>query len=151
VLNPEAYEASPYGVDVQLIKRSALKLYLRAPNKKRIHEQMNTYETVFILNPVLSAEQVGETVKKFKGIIGAQGGKVSHTEDWGLKKLAYPIEKKKSGFYQMLEFDMPGEGIRNLEIEMKRDERVMRFLSVALDKYAKEYAEKRKGKLKSKS
>ena len=112
---------------------------------------MNTYETVFILNPVLSAEQVGETVKKFKGIIGAQGGKVSHTEDWGLKKLAYPIEKKKSGFYQMLEFDMPGEGIRNLEIEMKRDERVMRFLSVALDKYAKEYAEKRKSKLKSKS
>ena len=112
---------------------------------------MNTYETVFILNPVLSAEQVGETVKKFKGIIGAQGGKVSHTEDWGLRKLAYPIEKKKSGFYQMLEFDMPGEGIRNLEVELKRDERVMRFLSVALDKYAKEYAEKRKGKLKSKS
>ena len=151
MLNPEAYEASPYDVDVQLIKTSALKSYLRAPNKKRIHEQMNTYETVFILNPVLSAQQVGETVKKFKGIIGAQGGKVSHTEDWGLKKLAYPIEKKKSGFYQMLEFDMPGEGIRNLEIEMKRDERVMRFLSVALDKYAKEYAEKRKGKLKSKS
>ncbi len=112
---------------------------------------MNTYETVFILNPVLSAEQVGETVKKFKSIIDAQGGKVSHTEDWGLRKLAYPIEKKKSGFYQMLEFDMPGEGIRNLEVELKRDERVMRFLSVALDKYAKEYAEKRKGKLKSKS
>lgn len=110
---------------------------------------MNTYETVFILNPVLSAEQVGETVDKFRGIIEAKGGKVNHTENWGLKKLAYPIEKKKSGFYQLLEFDMPGDGVQGLEVEMKRDERVMRFLTVALDKYAKEYAEKRKQRIKS--
>ncbi len=72
---------------------------------------------------------------------------MSHTEDWGLKKLAYPIEKKKSGFYQMLEFDMPGEGIRSLEVEMKRDERVMRFLTVKMDKYGIEYAAKRRTKV----
>ena len=80
-------------------------------------------------------------------------GRTIEYKNWVIKigEKEIPIEKKKSGFYQMLEFDMPGEGIRNLEIEMKRDERVMRFLSVALDKYAKEYAEKRKGKLKSKS
>jgi small subunit ribosomal protein S6 len=110
---------------------------------------MNTYETVFILNPVLSAEQVGETVDKFRGIIEAHGGKVNHSENWGLKKLAYPIEKKKSGFYQLLEFDMPGEGVQVLEVDFKRDERVMRFLTVVLDKYAKEYAEKRKQRIKS--
>jgi small subunit ribosomal protein S6 len=110
---------------------------------------MNTYETVFILNPVLSAEQVGETVDKFKGIIQAKGGEVVHTENWGLRKLAYPIQKKKSGFYTLLEFNMPGDGINTLEIELKRDERVMRFLTIALDKYAKEYAEKRKQRIKA--
>jgi small subunit ribosomal protein S6 len=110
---------------------------------------MNTYETVFILNPVLSAEQVGETVDKFKGIIKANGGEVVHTENWGLRKLAYPIEKKKSGFYQLLEFNMPGDGVTTLEVELKRDERVMRFLTIALDKYAKDYAEKRKKRIKA--
>ena len=66
---------------------------------------MSHYETVFILNPVLSAEQVRETVDKFRGIIEANGGKVVHSENWGLRKLAYPIQKKKSGFYELLQFE----------------------------------------------
>jgi small subunit ribosomal protein S6 len=112
---------------------------------------MSQYETVFILNPVLSAEQVRETVDKFRGMIEAKGGKIIHHESWGLRKLAYAIEKKKSGFYELLQFEMNGEEVTSLEVEMKRDERIMRFLTVALDKYAAEYEEKRRQKVSSKA
>jgi small subunit ribosomal protein S6 len=111
---------------------------------------MNKYETVFILNPVLSEEQIRETVDKFRGIVETKGGKVSHYENWGLRKLAYPIEKKKTGFYHMVEFSAPGETIDALEVEMRRDERVMRFLTVAMDKYHQAYAEKRKVRVTAK-
>ena len=111
---------------------------------------MNKYETVFILNPVLSEEQVRETVDKFPGILDAKGGKVNHYENWGLKKLAYPIEKKKTGFYHMLEFTAPGDAIDSMEVEMRRDERVMRFLTVAMNKYHQAYAEKRKARVNAK-
>jgi small subunit ribosomal protein S6 len=110
---------------------------------------MAQYETVFILNPVLSDEQVRETVDKFTGIIEAKGGSIINREDWGLRKLAYPIEKKRSGFYHLVEFTAPGEMIGNYEVEMRRDERIMRFLTVALDKHAVAYAEKRRNKIKS--
>jgi small subunit ribosomal protein S6 len=116
---------------------------------QKVITQMSHYETVFILNPVLSAEQVRETVDKFRGIIEANGGKVVHSENWGLRKLAYPIEKKKSGFYELLQFEMDGEHINGLEVNLKRDERIMRFLTVALDKYALAYAESRRNKAKS--
>ena len=70
---------------------------------------MNQYESVFIMHPVLSEEQVRETVEKFKGFIEAKGGKVLHLENWGLKKLAYPIQSKRSGFYHLMEFQAEGE------------------------------------------
>ncbi|GCD78116.1 30S ribosomal protein S6 [Thermaurantimonas aggregans] len=107
------------------------------------------YETVFILNPVLSEEQTRETVEKFKGIIEAKGGEVTHVEHWGLRKLAYPIQKKRSGFYHLLEFKAPGELIDTLETELKRDERVMRYLTVRMDKDHIEYAKKRRQKLQN--
>lgn len=110
---------------------------------------MNKYETVFIMNPVLSEDQVRETVDKFKGIISTKGGQVTYTEDWGLRKMAYPIQKKKSGFYHMLEFQAPGSVIAEMEVEMKRDERLMRFLTVALDKHAVAWADERKKRVKS--
>ena len=105
---------------------------------------MNQYETVFILNPVLSDEQIRETVDKFTGYLEARGSKIINRENWGLKKMAYPIEKKKSGFYQFLEFNAPGEVIKEYEVEMRRDERVMRFLTVNMDKNAAAWAEKRR-------
>ena len=106
------------------------------------------YETVFILTPVLSDEQAKEAAKKFKKSITDLGGKIVNEEHWGLKKLAYPIQKKTTGFYHLLEF--AGEGqeiINNLEVTYKRDERVLRFLTIALDKDALAYSEKRRGKL----
>ena len=69
---------------------------------------MNHYETVFILNPVLSDVQVKETVQKFEDYLVSKGAKMIHKEDWGLKKLAYPIQKKKSGFYHLFEFNLEG-------------------------------------------
>lgn len=110
---------------------------------------MNQYETVFIMNPVLSAEQVRETVEKFKGLIESKEGKVLHEEDWGLKKMAYPIQHKRSGFYHLMEFQAPGEIIAPLEVEMKRDERIMRFLTMKMDKHHVEYAKERRKKLQN--
>jgi len=105
---------------------------------------LNHYETVFIANPVLSAPQMKEAVDKFKNVIAVGGGEIIHEEDWGLRKLAYPIQKKSTGFYYLVEFKSQGELITKLEIEYKRDERIMRFLTMRLDKYAVEYAEKKR-------
>lgn len=105
---------------------------------------MNRYETVFIATPVLSDVQVKELVSKFQGIITENGGKVTHTEEWGLRKLAYPIQKKSTGFYTLVEFEGEGDLIGALETQYRRDERVIRFLTFRQDKYAAEYADKRK-------
>ncbi len=112
---------------------------------------MNHYETVFILNPVLSDTQIEETVKKFEDFLKKQGAKMVVKENWGLKKLAYPIQNKKSGFYHLFEFAAPGEAINPYEQEFRRDERVMRFLTVKLDKHAIAWAEKRRDKLNIKA
>jgi small subunit ribosomal protein S6 len=112
---------------------------------------MNHYETVFILNPVLSETQIEETVSKFENFLTSRGAKMISKENWGLKKLAYEIQNKKSGFYHLFEFQVSGEVIAEFETEFKRDERVMRYLTVALDKHAVAWAERRREKLKSKS
>ena len=112
---------------------------------------MNNYETVFILNPVLSETQVEEAVQKFVDLIKSQKGSITSQENWGLKKLAYPIENKKSGFYHLFEFAAPNEVVDNLEIEMRRDERIMRYLTVKLDKHAQAWAEKRRKRNKAKA
>ncbi len=104
------------------------------------------YETVFILTPVLSDDQAKEAAKKFKKTITDLGGKIVNEENWGLKKLAYPIQKKTTGFYHLMEYAGEGQEIINaLELTFKRDERILRFLTVALDKHAVAYADKRKG------
>ncbi|MFI5203074.1 MAG: 30S ribosomal protein S6 [Flavobacteriales bacterium] len=105
---------------------------------------MSHYETVFILTPVLSEDQAKETVAKFKKFIKDGGAKLIHEESWGLRKLAYPIMKKTTGFYHLFEFTAEGDFVREFETAFKRDERVLRFLTVRLDKHAITYAEKRK-------
>ncbi|MCK0109370.1 30S ribosomal protein S6 [Flavobacteriaceae bacterium S0825] len=112
---------------------------------------MNHYETVFILNPVLSEDQIKETVKKYEDFLVSKGAKMIAKEDWGLKKLAYPIQNKKSGFYHLFEYQVAGEVIDPLEVEFRRDERFMRYLTVALDKHAVSWAERRRVKLKEKA
>ena len=87
-----------------------------------------------------------ETVEKFKGILAAQGAEIINEESWGLKKMAYPIQKKSTGFYQLVEFKAEPTVVEKLETNFRRDERVLRFLTVKLEKYAAEYAEKRRNK-----
>ena len=105
---------------------------------------MNCYETVFILTPVLSDDQMKEAVEKFKGVLTQNGAEIVNEEEWGLKKLAYPIQKKSTGFYCLLEFKGEPTIVKKLDIAFRRDERVIRFLTFRLDKYAQEYAEKRR-------
>ena len=112
---------------------------------------MNHYETVFILNPVLSDDQIKETVKKYEDFLVSKGAKMVSKENWGLKKLAYPIQNKKSGFYHLFEYTCSGDLINSLEIEFRRDERFMRYLTVKLDKHAISWAERRRDKLKIKA
>ena len=112
---------------------------------------MNNYETVFILNTVLSETQVEEAVQKFVDIVKTNKGSITSQENWGLKKLAYPIENKKSGFYHLFEFTATQEVIESLEVELRRDERVMRYLTVKLDKHALSWAEKRRKRNKTKT
>ena len=112
---------------------------------------MNTYETVFIMNPVLSEDQIKETVKKFVDYIKSKKGTVTQEENWGLKKLKYTIQKKKTGFYHLIEFQSNGEIINDFEVEFKRDERVIRWQTIKLEKFALEYADRRKKKLSTKT
>ena len=105
---------------------------------------MNHYETVFILTPVLSEDQMKEAVEKFKGVLTADGATIVNEEQWGLRKLAYPIQKKSTGFYTLIEFDGEPTLIKKLETAFRRDERIIRFLTFRLDKYAAEYAAKRR-------
>jgi len=104
----------------------------------------NAYETVFILTPVLSEEQTKETVDFYRKTLKESGAKVTNEEHWGLRKLAYPIQKKSTGFYHVLQFEGPPTAIKDLDIAYSRDERILRYLTVSLDKHALAYLEKRK-------
>ena len=105
---------------------------------------MNNYETVFILTPVLSDDQVKETVEGVKKELAAGGATIVNEEAWGMKKLAYPIEKKSTGYYFLIEFDAEPTIVNKLETYYRRQDRVIRFLTVKNDKFAAEYAAKRR-------
>ena len=105
---------------------------------------MNQYETVFILTPVLSDQQMKEAVEKYQTYLTENGAEIINVENWGLKKLAYNIEKKSTGFYAMIEYKADPQLIAKYELQMRRDERVIRYLTVKNEKYAAQYAEKRR-------
>ena len=105
---------------------------------------VNRYETVFIVTPVLSEEQMKETVEKYTNFLKDHGAEIIYTNNWGMRKLAYPIRKKNTGFYYLIEFEAEGSVIADLEVAYKRDERLLRFLTVSLDKHAVAYNEKKR-------
>lgn len=111
---------------------------------------MNQYEAVFIMTPVLSDQQMKETVEKFKNVLTESGAEIINEEEWGLKTMAYPIQKKSTGFYELFEFKAEPEVVNKLEVAFRRDERVIRYLTVKLEKYAAEYAAKRRNKFNKK-
>ncbi|XOD67152.1 MAG: 30S ribosomal protein S6 [Flavobacteriales bacterium Tduv] len=110
----------------------------------------NVYETVIIMTPVLSDNQTRDITKEYENHLKRNDAQVRYQEHWGLKRLVYPIQKKQSGWYCLLEYDAAPDLIFELDLKLRRDERVMRFLTVKLDKNALEYAERRKKKIKSK-
>jgi len=109
---------------------------------------MNSYETVFILTPVLSDDQMKEAVEKFKDFLSAEGAEIVNEENWGLRKLAYPIQKKTTGFYILIEFRAEPAIVAKLETQFRRDEKVIRFLTFRQDKDFEAYAAKRRSKSK---
>ena len=111
---------------------------------------LKQYETVFIATPVLSEAQMKEAVKKYTDYIVSKGGEIVYEEDWGLRQLAYPIQKKTTGFYYLIEFKAEPSLIARLETQYRRDERIMRFLTFAMDKHAVAYAEKRRANKQAK-
>ena len=114
-------------------------------------KMLKQYETVFIATPVLSDAQMKEAVAKYTSLIKDNGGEIVYEEDWGLKTLAYPIQHKTSGFYYLIEFKAEPEFVATLETQYHRDERIIRFLTVALDKDAIAYAEKRRNNKNAKA
>lgn len=106
--------------------------------------EMKQYETVFILTPVLSDTQMKDAVDKFRSIIKDSGAEIVNEEQWGLRKLAYEINHKSNGFYTLVEYKANPEFIASLETEFRRDEKVLRFLTVSLDKHAIEFNERRR-------
>ncbi len=105
---------------------------------------MNQYETVFIMTPVLSEDQMKEAVDKFRKHLQSIKADIVFDESWGLRKLAYPIQKKSTGFYHLFEYKMDGQKLQEFELMYKRDERILRFLTVKLDKHAIAYNEKKR-------
>ena len=112
---------------------------------------VNQYETVFILTPVLSEDQVKEAVKAYEKLITDNGGEFVNKENWGMRKLAYPIQKKSTGFYNLFEYRVDGAFVDKLEVQFIRDEKVLRFLTVKLDKHGVAYNEKRRRKSQEKT
>lgn len=106
--------------------------------------EVRNYETVFILTPVLNEGQVQETIEKFSQVLKENGADIIHSENWGLKKLAYPIQKKNTGYYFLVEFTGSGNIVDVLELAFRRDERVIRFLTTVLDKHAVAYSQRRR-------
>ena len=109
----------------------------------------NQYETIFVMTPVLSDDQLKETVKNYKTFLKEKGAEIVHEDNWGLRKLAYPIKKKSTGFYFLIEFKAEGNVISELELAYKRDERLLRFLTVGLDKHAQAFNDKFRNKKKT--
>ena len=104
---------------------------------------MINYEVMFIIDPALEDDKKEATVETVKGIIAAEG-EVGNVDVWGMRKLAYPIQHKSTGFYTLIEFDAEPNVVKKLEIAFRRDEKVIRFLIFRNDKHAAEYAAKRR-------
>ena len=104
----------------------------------------NNYETVIIFSPLLSDEEVKKEVNRYTKSITDAGASILEERHWGLRQLAYPIAAKSNGIYFIMEFAGSGSIIEKLETDFKRDENILRFLTVRLDKYGIEYNDKRR-------
>ncbi len=105
-----------------------------------------TYESVVIVNAALEDDQIEITLKKIEDNIQANGGSILDADKWGRKRLAYPIQKSKSGYYAVYRFEAPSKLIAKLERHYQLDETIVRYLTIVLDKKALEFYSKEKEK-----
>ena len=105
---------------------------------------MSNYELMVIFTPVLSEEEYKAAQKKYEDLVKENGGEVAHTKPWGLKSLAYPVSKKTTGIYWIMEYSAPTSFNEKFKIQLLRDESVMRHMFTVLDKYAVEYNVKKR-------
>jgi small subunit ribosomal protein S6 len=105
---------------------------------------MKHYEMMVIFTPVLSEDDFKAAQKRYSDLITSSGGAIVHSNPWGLKSLAYPIEKKTTGIYWVVEYKAPSDFNAKLNVQLHRDEQVLRHMYTALDKYAVEYNEKKR-------
>lgn len=105
---------------------------------------MKHYETIFIISPVISGEETKKLISKFKDLLKKQKAELVHEEDWGNRELAYLIKGKQNGYYYLLEYKSEAETVNKLETEFIREENILRFLTVSLDKHALAFNDRRK-------
>ncbi|HEY1033206.1 MAG TPA: 30S ribosomal protein S6 [Flavipsychrobacter sp.] len=110
-------------------------------------QNLQSYELMVIFTPVLAEDDYKAAQKKFADFIKENGGEIVHQDAWGLRSLAYPIAKKTTGLYWVVEYKAATDVNAKLEIQMNRDENIMRHMITRLDKYAVEYNGRRRNKL----
>lgn len=127
-----------------------VKAYFCTPKNIFLYIMEHQYETVVVLTPVMTEDQVKDTIAKYRGMLEKNGAKIVHQENWGLTKMAYQMQNKGTAYYTVIEYTAPTESIAKFELQLKRDESVLRFLTIALDKHAIAYnTRRRNGELKS--
>jgi small subunit ribosomal protein S6 len=109
-------------------------------------QNLQSYELMVIFTPVLAEDDFKAAQKKFADFVVSNEGKITHVNPWGLRGLAYPIEKKTTGMYMVMEFEAPTDVIAKLEVQLNRDETVMRHMVTKLDKHAVAYNLKKRTK-----
>lgn len=113
---------------------------------------MKDFESVIVITPLLNEEQMKDTVARYRQMITELGGQMVHEENWGLTKLAYEIQNKSTGFYHIFEYRVDPSAIDKIELAFRRDERLMRFMTISLDKHAVIYNQrKRNGEFNKKA
>lgn len=109
---------------------------------------MKNYETTFIVDPVLSGDEIKSTAKTYEDLLKKDGCSIVHIEEMGLRQLAYPIKKRHSGVYYAFEFNSDaGTVIDDFELALRRDKRIIRFLTISLDKFGVKYNVDKRGGL----
>ncbi len=105
---------------------------------------LKSYETVLIFNPVLKEKEVQEVIGNYRDLLKSYDAQIVEEDFWGLRQLAYPIKKKTTGFYLVVEYKVAAPAIDRLEVQFKRDENILRFLTIRMEKYHLEYNERKR-------
>ena len=109
--------------------------------------ELNTYELTYIINSVLNDEQIKEIVAQVNALVEENGGELVEVDEWGSRRLAYPISKRRNGYYVNAYVRLPGEGVVRLERALEITENILRYLTLRMDSKMIRHREKRKSRV----